>query len=156
MEGQRSTSKTLWLWFVIVIGISLVSIWLFALNAATLVPESWGVDSGARNNLLQWISSIQLDIISPIVLCLLGVLILTRRPGHVIGRLLVALSLVTGLSALFQEWGVYGYFTRQAEIPGVTVSAWITNWIWVLLFFLLCYEIYRAKSIRFPTSEGIS
>jgi hypothetical protein len=124
---------------------------LFIRNAGTPVPASWGTDGGVRDEAAQWFNALQAHLIVPVIVCALGALILTRRPGHRIGRLLVALGLVVALGQLTQEWAVYGAYTVQADLPGVGIAAWITNWIWIVLFGLLL-----LTAALFPDGQFLS
>jgi hypothetical protein len=130
-------TKFVWLWFILTIGLGLTAFLLFIRNAGTPVPASWGVVDGLRDGAADWFNSLQQTLLFPVTVGALGALILTRRPGHRIGRLLIALGLLVALGLLTQEWAVYGAYTVKADLPGVRMAAWITNWIWVIIFGLL-------------------
>jgi hypothetical protein len=77
-----------------------------------------------------------------------GALILARRPGNRVGRLLVTIGLVVGTSGLVQAYARAG-----PDLPGVRLAAWVSNWFWVSLgvlvvFLLLLYPDGRLPSPR--------
>ncbi|MBK9053570.1 MAG: hypothetical protein IPL78_22520 [Chloroflexi bacterium] len=137
MKTHALSQRLVWIWFVLTTSITMAGFLLFIRNANTPVPASWGVAAGSRNDISQWLNALQQQLITPILISFLGVLILTRRPGHRIGRLLIVLGVVSALGTLTQEWAVYGYHTLQTDVPLEAVAAWITNWIWIILFDLL-------------------
>jgi hypothetical protein len=134
---RKPQTQLVWLWFLLTAGLGLVGFLLFIQNANTPMPPSWGSAGGARNGPQQWFSAFQQTLLSPLIASALGALILTRRPGHRIGRLLIALGLVSALGVCTQEWAAYGAYTAASPVPGVELAAWVTNWIWVILFGLL-------------------
>ncbi len=134
---ERRSARTLWIWFLLTAGLGVASLLLFVRNADTAVPSSWGAVGGARNSAADWIDPIQQSLLSPLTLSALGVLILRRQRGHPIGRLLVTLGCVSALAQFTQEWAVYGYYTAPGAAIGAGLAAWVTNWIWIVLFFLL-------------------
>ncbi|GAB4577588.1 MAG: hypothetical protein Fur0022_03190 [Anaerolineales bacterium] len=156
-EKQGKPYRFVWVWFVFTLGIGVVSLLLFMRNAATPVPASWGVEGGTREGVVEWINAFQQSLLSPTLIGFLGALILTRRPGHRIGRLLIALGVVSALGTFTQEWAVYGYYTLQTNVPGnmpgTALAAWITNWIWVILFGILLLTAAVFPDGRFLSSR---
>jgi hypothetical protein len=128
------SQKTIWLWFGITAVIALTGFLLFVQNAASPVPTSWGVQQGPRNELNNWLIAVQNMLLSPLLASVLGVSILSRRPQHRIGRLLVALGLIIALMMLSAEWALYGYYTLKRELMGAAFTAWLSNWLWVTTF----------------------
>lgn len=150
-EKKEKFPRFVWVWFVFTLGLGVASLLLFMRNAATPVPVSWGVEGGTREGVVEWINAFQQSLISPILIGFLGGLILTRRPGHRIGRLLVGLGVISALGTFTQEWAVYGYYTLQTDVPGTALAAWITNWIWVSLFSILLLTAAVFPDGRFPS-----
>jgi len=153
-SSQSLARRLIWLWPILVAGLGLAAFALFLVNAATPVPASWGTDAGARNTVAQWLSTLQQSVISPVIICFLGTLILHRRPGHRIGRLLVALGIVSALNIYVLEWAVYGYYTTGERLIGTAVAAWMGNWLWVFLMGLLILIVALFPNGRYPTRTG--
>lgn len=149
VKQPRNSAYLVWLWFVLSTSLGAVGFFLFTLNATTPVPASWGVTDGARDGIDQWLNALIQYLLSPALVSLLGALILTRRPGHAIGRLFVSLGSVMALMALAQEWSVFAYFTVAQPLPGAALAAWFTNWIWLALFTLLLWTAAIFPNGRF-------
>jgi hypothetical protein len=72
---------------------------------------------------------------------LVGVLILWRRPGHVVGAICAGLAwlyTVTGFAIAYAGWGVAGSSPR----PGTVLAIWVGNWTW--------YPILGVASVALP------
>lgn len=78
-------------------------------------------------------------------------MIINRRPGHRIGRLLIALGVLIALNTFVVEWVVYGYFTSAERVPGTAVVAWVGNWLWVILLSLLILIVALFPNGRYPS-----
>ena len=154
-EKKQKFPRFVWVWFVFTLGIGVASLLLFMRNATTPVPVSWGVEGGTREGGVEWINAFQQSLLSPTLIGFLGALILTRRPGNRIGRLLIALGVISALGTFTQEWAVYGYYTLQTNVPGnmpgTALAAWITNWIWVILFSILLLTASIFPDGQFPS-----
>ena len=150
-----------WSWFGLTVAIGSFSLGLYTLNLSTPVPVSWGIMDGGRNNLNNLFDAFQQGLLSPLIMSILGTLILRRHPKHRIGGLLVLLGFVTAFGRLTQEWAVYAYFTRQQALPGAALAAWVTNWIWLVIFSLLLliaglFPDGRFASARWRWRIGLS
>ncbi len=122
-------------WFFLLLAIVLAtgSIILLVLNLHTPVPASWANAGGPRDNPSDILSTLLLST-TFIPSGLFGLLVLLRRPHHLVGWLLCALGVLGGLTAFLGEFVVYGYYTASTPLPGVEVAAWVTNWVWIGLF----------------------
>jgi hypothetical protein len=126
-----------WLFLIITTALGAAGCYLFFLNRETAVPVSWGAAGGVRNGPVDWSNTIQQSLVAPIVASMFGILIVTRRPRHRIGWLLIFIGLSIATGVFVQEWAAYGYYTAPGGLPGWAFAAWVTNWIWVILFSLL-------------------
>ncbi len=151
LNEKKKFPRFVWVGFIFTLGMGIASLLLFMRSATTPVPVSWGVEGGTREGVAAWINTFQQSLLTPALIGFLGALILTRRPSHRIGRLLVGLGLVSALGTFTQEWAVYGYYTLQTNLPGTALAAWITNWIWVILFSLLLLTAAIFPDGRFPS-----
>jgi hypothetical protein len=144
MENEHVTDnllhkRNLWSWWPLAVVIVLGSLgfFLFFLNRETAVPVSWGSAGGVRNRLPDWINAFQQSLIVPLIGTLFGILIIRQRPRHRIGLLLIIIGLISAAMMVFQEWSIYGYHTTGGSAPGWELASWITNWIWIVLFFFV-------------------
>jgi hypothetical protein len=75
-----------------------------------------------------------------------GALIVARRPGNQVGRLLLATGLAVGTSALAQTYAKAG-----PSLPGVRLAAWVSNWLWVSLGLLVVLLLLVYPEGRLPS-----
>jgi hypothetical protein len=75
-----------------------------------------------------------------------GALIVARRPGNQVGRLLLATGLAVGTSGLAQT-----YAKADPSLPGVRLAAWISNWLWVSLGLLVVLLLLVYPNGRLPS-----
>jgi hypothetical protein len=69
----------------------------------------------------------------------LGLLILSRRPGHTIGWLFCGAGFAAGLDHFCGEYAIYALQSQPDSLPGGEISAWIVSWLWVPFNALLVY-----------------
>lgn len=150
-EKVKQSSRLVWVWFVLTLSVGVGSLLLFMRNAATSIPTSWGFDGGMREGAVNWINAFQQSVLSPTLIGFLGALILTRRPGHRIGWLMLALGLLSAVMTLTGEWAIYGYYTVQTNLFGAALAAWVANWIWIIQFTILI-----LTAAIFPNGRFIS
>ena len=63
-----------------------------------------------------------------------GALILSRRPGHPIGRLFLYVTAATVLTQLTSEYAIYALVTSGTSLPLSGFVAWLSQWIFFLAF----------------------
>jgi hypothetical protein len=142
-----------WLWrlLAVLLLLGLFAVVLFVLNRATVVPASWGVSGGARDGVVDWINLLAQALLQPALATGLGVLILTRQWGNLIGWLLLTIGVTAALSPVLAELTVYGHYTVAAALPGFAALAWIHNWFWVILYGLVLLTL-----ALFPTGHFLT
>ncbi|TFV92784.1 sensor histidine kinase [Blastococcus sp. CT_GayMR20] len=85
---------------------------------------------------------------------LVGALIVSRRPDNRLGRLYLGSATAMALTAFVYQYAQYGLVTRPGSLPGASVAAWVSSWIWALGFAplftlgLLLYPDGRVPSPR--------
>ncbi len=153
MNLEKSTRQNqyliLWLPLVATIMMGFTALILFFLNRATDIPAFWGASGGSRNQLPLWVGLIQQAIFLPIVAGSFGLLIVRQRPRQRIGWLLVVLGIFSALVILAQELAIYGYHTLAGAGWGWSIAGWLTNWSWIILFFLLLLLVSVFPDGRF-------
>jgi hypothetical protein len=65
--------------------------------------------------------------------------------------MLVALGLISALGTFTQEWAVYGFYTLNTDLPVAGFAAWITNWVWIIIFGLALLTAALFPDGRFPS-----
>jgi hypothetical protein len=139
MEDDKLTFSQKVMPAVLVAGTAVLNfgaLYLFYLNQETALPSSWGSSGGMRDNPFEWLNIISQSIVLSLIPALLGYLILRRRPGHPIGRLLLAIALTGVLMTGLQEFMIYGVFTSDS-VPGALLAGWIANWLWIVYYALI-------------------
>jgi hypothetical protein len=149
---MAQTSKNrIWIILGAVILIGVVSVILFQLNRSIIVPASWGNGAGARTSTADFLNMVQQAFLTPIITAVMGIAILRRYHRHRIGWLLVMISLANAATMFFAELTVYGSFTVSEPLSGIRWAAWVTNWIWIVLYGLLLYMLAIFPNGRFPS-----
>ena len=139
-ESTRAASTAAALaWATLLCGIVACS--LFVLTHNTVVPASWGVAAGARNDVTNWVNKLLQAVMLPVTYAAMAVLIVRRQPGNLIAWLLLMTGLGSAVQAVASEWAVYGYYTVPTVLPLTLVAAWCANWIWVLIYTLLLLTV---------------
>jgi hypothetical protein len=83
-----------------------------------------------------------------------GVLIVGRQSRNPIGWLLLACALGYAVAGLTNAYASYGLFTRPGELPGITLAAWASSWLFLAgagpasTFLLLLFPTGRVPSRR--------
>jgi MFS family permease len=83
-----------------------------------------------------------------------GVLIAVRQPGNPIGWLLLACAVGYAVAGLSEAYSSYGQLTRPSVLPGVTLAAWASSWMFLTgagpaaTFLLLLFPTGRVPSRR--------
>lgn len=63
---------------------------------------------------------------------LAGAIILTSRPGHSIGRMMLGVGLAAGLAAAAHAYATQTIVLKPGSLPFATAAAWVGTWVWVL------------------------
>ena len=81
----------------------------------------------------------------------LGLLISLRRPGHLVGRLFVAISLLAALQVLTGEYATVAS-SMPASLPAASISAWLSNLAQLSLVFglLLTLMLFPTGTLPSP------
>jgi hypothetical protein len=142
-----------WLFLILILGLGLAGFALFYFNRHIAVPASWSVAGGPRDGISDLLNTFQQAVIAPVVDCIFGILIIRKQSHHRIGWLLVAIGLAAALTVPLTEWAVRGYFSPNQNVPGASIAAWITNWIWIILISLILLMIALFPSGTFLSNR---
>jgi signal transduction histidine kinase len=63
-----------------------------------------------------------------------GAFIVSRTTGNIIGWLMMAAAGAYVLAGLTAEYATYAYVTSSGSIPGGEFAAWLSNWLFLLVF----------------------
>lgn len=107
-------------------GIALVGAWLAWAVAVALAGVA--VTLGWRPTVGDWWLNLPLATGYPLA----GAVILTSRPGHPIGRLLLGVGLAAGLAMASHQYATTGIVLDPGSLPFTSVAAWVGSWVWAL------------------------
>ncbi|MBI4883610.1 MAG: hypothetical protein HY826_06085 [Actinobacteria bacterium] len=63
---------------------------------------------------------------------LAGAIILTSRPGHSVGRVMLGVGLAAGLAAAAHAYATRAIVLDPGSLPFATAAAWLGTWVWAL------------------------
>jgi two-component system NarL family sensor kinase len=95
-------------------------------------------------------------------LAVVGALILSRHPGHRLGRLYAGAAIAMAVALFSYPYAWCGLVTAPGSMPGALAVAWVSAWIWTLgiaptlTFGLLLYPDGRLPSSRWWPAAVLS
>ena len=66
----------------------------------------------------------------------IGAIILSRRPGNRVGRLLLVVGILAAFQVLYTAYATYGLLFAPGSLPLAIVAAWLLSWAWVPFMFM--------------------
>jgi len=127
-----------------------VSVTLFVVNLETSVPPSWQAAGGPRNGALNVLNLLLQGGVA-LTAAILGALVIGRQPRNRVGWLMLWLGFSSALVQLLEAVAIYTAFTISWQSPLVSLTAWLLNWIWVLV-----YATILLLLAVFPTGRFLS
>jgi two-component system, NarL family, sensor kinase len=106
--------------------VPLVGVWLAWAVAVALAGVA--VALGWRPTVGDWWLNLPLATGYPLA----GAVILTSRPGHPIGRLLLGVGLAAGLAMASHQYAARGIVLDPGSLPFTSAAAWVGSWVWAL------------------------
>jgi hypothetical protein len=79
-----------------------------------------------------------------------GLVVLHRQPANLLAWLFLSLSLVSAVQGLLFEFGILTLIREPGSIPGGLFTAWVLNWLWVLIFPLLSLSLIYFPDGKLP------
>jgi signal transduction histidine kinase len=64
----------------------------------------------------------------------LGALVLSRLPGHPVGRLYLACGLASDLTIAAYTYAQFGLVLHPGSLPGALAAGWVSSYVWTLGF----------------------
>jgi hypothetical protein len=79
-----------------------------------------------------------------------GLVVLHRRPANLVAWLFLSLALVSAVQGLLFEFGILTLIRKPGSLPGGLFTAWVLNWLWVLIFPLLSLSLIYFPDGKLP------
>lgn len=100
-----------------------------------------------------WAANAATAMMYPII----GALIISRRPRHVIGWLFCLTGILNAVVVFGSEYGAYGLASGHETLPGALLSAWLNHWLWVpgatpVILLILLFPEGRPLSPRWSSA----
>lgn len=146
--GRHSRRATWLAWLSLIISVLLT----FASAFYLYRNRASGVESNDY-----WAANAAIAIIYPMI----GALIISRRPRHVIGWLFCLTGILNAIVVFGSEYGAYGLASGHETLPGALLSAWLNHWLWVpsatpvILLILLFPEGYPLSPRWWSVGWGV-
>jgi hypothetical protein len=80
-----------------------------------------------------------------------GLIIAAKRPSNPLGWLLLLVGLILGLNELLHYYADYTRSYRPGSLPGGLAVAWVSTWIWAVIFPILPFVFLLFPDGRLPS-----
>jgi hypothetical protein len=117
---------------------------------------SWLVGGGLRETELHgsagFVAIAYPSIVFGLAFPVVGALILSRLPGHRLGRLYCLCGLASSITLASFSYAQNGLVGQPASLPGALVAGWVSSWIWLCGFSpLLTFGVLWFPDGRMPS-----
>ncbi len=116
--------------------------WAFAIVASGAASIVLVLSPRAAALPIRWSTTIGLAGLI-VLMTVLAILLLVRRPGHRIGRVFATLTTILAVSFFCETYVRVSYATGQPPLPGALVFGWVNLWgpggLWLMVALLLLW-----------------
>lgn len=97
------------------------------------------------------------NAVTAIMYPMIGALIISRRPRHVIGWLFCLTGILNAVVVFGSEYGAFGLASGHETLPGALLLAWLNHWLWVpgatpVILLILLFPEGRPLSPRWSSA----
>jgi len=139
--GGMSVRTAAWLaWSVSALSLALaaLSFLLIALNLSLITPVYF-----------YWLEPATIAVGYSVI----GAIIALRLPRHPIGWLCCAIGVMAAVESFSSEYALYALLAPHPEpLLGGKVMAWLSIWVWILMFGLIVFLLLLFPTGRLPNS----
>ena len=84
----------------------------------------------------------------------IGAIIASRLPSHPIGWLCCAIGVMAAVESFSSEYAIYALIAPHPEpLLGGKVMAWLSIWVWILMFGLIVFLLLLFPTGRLPSNR---
>jgi hypothetical protein len=83
----------------------------------------------------------------------IGAIIASRLPSHPIGWLCCAIGVIAAVETFSSEYAIYALLAHPKQLLGGNVTAWLSIWVWILLFGFIVYLLLLFPTGRLPSNR---
>ncbi len=129
-------------------------IWGAPVASGLLLAATGALALGAPVPSDHFLDQVLPNVVLGLVLPLLGAIVLSKLPGHPLGRLWVLTGVAGALTLAVHTYALFGSVVRPGAVPFTAVAAWVSSWLWVLGFTpLLTLGLLLFPDGRLPSSR---
>jgi hypothetical protein len=126
------------------------SAWALCLVLVALSVPLFVANRSVDNEIEPYLANL---VIAALSFSTVGVLVASRRRENPIGWLLLGTGILYAIEIFTGNYGTYALFTDPGSLPGGSVAAWLTSWVWIcggslILFVFLFFPDGRLPSPR--------
>jgi hypothetical protein len=84
----------------------------------------------------------------------IGAIIASRIPSHPVGWICCAIGVMAAVESFSSEYALFAVLAPHPEpLLGGKVTAWLSIWVWILMFGLIVYLLLLFPTGRLPSNR---
>ena len=84
---------------------------------------------------------------------IIGAIVASCLPSHPIGWLCCAIGLMAAVETFSPEYAIYALVAHPEPLLGGKVTAWLSIWVWILMFGFIVYLLLLFPTGRLPSNR---
>jgi hypothetical protein len=84
---------------------------------------------------------------------IIGAIVAWRLPSHPVGWLCCAIGVMAAVETFSSEYAIYALLAHTEPLLGGKVTAWLSIWVWILMFGLIVFLLLLFPTGRLPSNR---
>jgi hypothetical protein len=84
---------------------------------------------------------------------IIGAIVAWRLPSHPIGWLCCAIGVMAAVETFSSEYAIYALLAHPEPLLGGKVTAWLSIWVWIMMFGLIVFLLLLFPTGRLPSNR---
>jgi hypothetical protein len=84
---------------------------------------------------------------------IIGAIVASRLPSHPIGWLCCAIGVMAAVETFSSEYAIYALLAHPEPLLGGKFTAWLSIWVWILMFGFIVYLLLLFPTGRLPSNR---